>query len=83
MKREDGGEDHHRELPTIPEGDDEDSFVSVWYQELISEEVLEDVTIPEAEFPPHPICTMPAQTVCVTGNGSIHHQVWYTEDLEM
>ena len=25
---------------------------------------------------------MPAQTVCVTGNGSIHHQVWYTEDLE-
>ena len=73
--------DHHLELPPIPEEDDEDTLVSVWYQELLSGETLEDATIPEAEVPPHPICTMPAQTVCVTGNGSVHHQTWYVEDL--
>ena len=75
------GEEQHHGLEPIPEEEDEDTLVAVWYQELISGDVSEDAQLPEAEIPPHPICTSPAQTVCVTGNGSIHHQTWYVEDL--
>ena len=70
-------------LSPIQEGNEDDLITQAFYEELISETPLSDAETPLAEVPPHPIYTMPEQIVYIaTGDGEMHMQEWYPEDIK-